>query len=301
MKTETTYAKAYAACETFFLETGQVPTIEAIKPIVGVNSPSIISSAIKSWKSDLSQTVRHQQGIDPGVPKPLLDAVTALWGQALAEAKESIKDKMAGLDAKEAALGRLSEELKKEAERIGQLVNVTEEKYKEEAAYLKKENDRLTTEATTAWSQLESYRTAASAVEMKNAVLTEEIRQEKDKYGRLESQYDREHDWSLKRIAEEKENHRRETAQEMKRLQSESTRNKQAADMAQAKLDQLSQQAHDYRNLANQLEGNVAQERLKVAELTLDKANLQNELNQKDEKIRLLLVKKTKTITRNNS
>lgn len=292
MRTETTYTKAYTACEAFFLETGQVPTIEAIKPMIGINSPSIISSAIKSWKSELSQTVRHQQGVDPGVPKALLDAVTDLWKQALTEAKNSIQDKITGLDAKQLGLDQLAEDLKKEAERIGQLVNVTETKFQEEAAYLKKESERLSNEAATARAQLDSYRTTVSAVEMKNAVLTEEIRQEKEKYLKLEAQYDREHEWSLKRIEEEKEAHRRETAQDMKRIQAESTRNKQAADMAQAKLEQLNQQAQEYRSVANQLESNVAKEKLKIAELILDKANLQNELNTKEEMIRLLSAKK---------
>ena len=45
-----TYTRAYEACEAFFAETGQMPTIDAIKPIIGVNSPSTISSAIKAWK-----------------------------------------------------------------------------------------------------------------------------------------------------------------------------------------------------------------------------------------------------------
>lgn len=292
MKTETTYTKAYKACEAFFLETGQVPTIEAIKPLIGVNSPSIISSAIKSWKNDLSQTVRHQQGVDPGVPKALLDAVTDLWTQALTEANNSIQEKRAALDAQQVELDQLAEDLKKETEQISLLVKITEEKYQEETIYLKKENERLTTEAATAVAQVDSYRTTVNAVETKNAVLNEEIRHEKDKYQKLEAQYDREHEWSLKRIEEEKETHRRETAQEMKRLQSEATRNKQAADLAQAKLEQLNQQIQEYRNVSNQLESNSAQEKLKIAELTLDKANLQNELNKKEEKIRFLSVKK---------
>jgi len=291
MKTETTYTKAYKACEAFFLETGQVPTIEAIKPMIGVNSPSIISSAIKSWKNDLSQTVRHQQGVDPGVPKALLDAVTDLWTQALTEANNGIQEKRAALDAQQVVLDQLAEDLKKETDQISQLVKITEEKYQEEANYLKKENERLTTEAATAVAQVDSYRTTVNAVETKNAVLSEEVRHEKDKYRKLEAQYDREHEWSLKRIEEEKEAHRRETALEMKRLQSEATRNKQAADVALAKLEQLNQQIQEYRNVTNQLEGNIAQEKLKIAELTLDKANLQNELNALQERIRQMTAK----------
>jgi chromosome segregation ATPase len=293
-----TYSKAYEACETFFLETGQMPTIEAIKPLIGVNSPSIISSAIKSWKNDLSQTVRNQQGPEPGIPKSVMTAVTELWAQALTEAKDSIKTKSDELDAQQAAIDQLSVELKAEADRVGQLLKVTEEKFQEEVTYLKKENLRLTTESLQAIEQLNTFRATVTAVDKKNAVLTEEIRQEKDKYHKLESQYDREHDWSLKRIEEEKENHRRESAQEMKRIQAESNRNKQAAEITQAKWEQLSKQLNDFREKASTLERRSAEEKLTIAQLTLDKADLQNQLNSKEEKIRLLLTKKTKLNTK---
>jgi len=49
---QSTYQRAREACDAFFTETGQVPTIEAIKPIIGINSPSTISSAgNKHWPS----------------------------------------------------------------------------------------------------------------------------------------------------------------------------------------------------------------------------------------------------------
>jgi chromosome segregation ATPase len=295
MKKISTFSKAYEACETFFLESGQMPTIEAIRPMIGVNSPSIISSAIKSWKNDLSQNVRSQQGLDPGTPKALMDAVTELWALALTEAKESIKDKISKLDAKQLELDQLTEDLKKESDQIGQLVKMTEQKYQEEATYLKKENERLAAETASALAQLESYRTTVSAVEMKNAVLSEAIRQEKEKYQKLDIQYEREHEWSFKRIEEEKENHRRETAQDMYRLQSEATRNKQAAEIAQTKLGQLSQQLNEYRDKVSLLETNLAEEKLKLAGLTLDKANLQSEINVLQERIRKLTTKVKKS------
>lgn len=293
-----TYSKAYEACETFFLETGQMPTIEAIKPLIGVNSPSIISSAIKSWKNDLSQTVRNQQGPEPGIPKAIMATVTELWAQALTEAKACIKTKSDELDAQQAAIDQLSVELKAEADRVGQLLKVTEEKFQEEVSYLKRENERLAAESGQALEQLNFFRATVTAVEMKNAVLTEEIRQEKDKYQKLESQYDREHDWSLKRIEEEKENHRQKTAMEMKRLQSESNRNKQAAEITQAKWEQLSQQLNDFREKVSSLESHSSEEKLTIAKLTLDKADLQSQLNAKEEKIRILLTKKTKLNTK---
>ena len=58
-----TYTRAYEACETFFAETGQLPTIDAIKPLIGINSPSTISSAIKAWKAALSTADLHLTSI----------------------------------------------------------------------------------------------------------------------------------------------------------------------------------------------------------------------------------------------
>ena len=297
MITETTYTKAYKACEAFFLETGQVPTIEAIKPLIGVNSPSIISSAIKSWKTALSATVRNGQGIDPGVPKALLDAAAAVWGKALEEANGLIKEKQEALAARQKALDAKETALNEEVGRVQQLVNVTEQRFGEEISYLKKETVRLASEAMSAKTETGEFRARATALEKDNAVLAEEIRQEKEKFQRLEMQYEREHAWSLKRIEEEKDSHRQKTQHEMNRLQSETARSKKTAEMAQAKMEQLSQQVNECRDVTRQLESNLAREMLRVAELTLDKANLQSELNTKNEKIRLLLAKKTKIST----
>jgi len=298
---KSTYTRAFEACEVFFAETGQMPTIEAIKPIIGVNSPSVISSAIKDWKTALSNTVRKDQGINPGAPKALLDAVEAIWGQALEEANRVVREKQEGLQVRQTALDAKEKALDEEAERIRQLVNVTEQRFGEEISYLKKEVDRLADAAAAAKEEADRHRATSTALEKDNAVLAEEIRQEKEKFSRLETQYDREHDWALKRIEEEKESHRQKTQHEMNRLQSETVRNKQAADMANTKLEQLGRQADEYKGLANLLERDLANEKLKLAGLMLGMANLQSELNAKDEKIRLLLAKKTKLITKGHS
>lgn len=301
MLKKNTYARAFEACEDFFAETGQMPTIEAIKPIIGVNSPSIISSAIKDWKNALSQTVRKGQGSAPGVPKALSDALSTVWEQALEEANRIVKDRQEGLQAKQKALEAQEQTLNEEAARVQQLVSVTERRFAEEIGYLKKEGGRLAAEAIASREEADRHRSASTALEKDNAVLTEEIRQEKEKFSRLETQYDREHGWALKRIEEEKDSHRQKTQHEMNRLQSETTRSKHTAEMAQAKMEQLSRQVNECKDMASQLEGHLTREKLRIAELTLDKANLQNELNTKQEKIRLLLAKKTKISTQDRS
>jgi chromosome segregation ATPase len=288
---KTTYTRAYEACEAFFAETGQMPTIDAIKPIIGVNSPSTISSAIKAWKNALSQTIKKDQGMLPGIPAGLTETVNALWQQALAEARQVFNERYDELQAQQTALTDKEAILNEEAARIQQLLQLTEQKYQEEIAYLKKESERLTADSRLLTEQAERYRALATETEKENAVLKETIKQEQDKVQRLEIHYDKEHDWALRRIEEEKDSHRQQTQQEMLRLQAETTRSKQALDLMQAKFDRMSRQQDINRDRISELERSLSDEKLKMAKLTLNEAKLQKELNAKNERIRSLLKK----------
>lgn len=288
MAKKTTYTLAYEACEAFFGDTGQIPTIEALKPIIGINSPSIISSAIKDWKNDLSKAIKRDQGLKPSIPQGLQDAVAKLWELALNEANSVTKARADELHAKQTELAAKEAELDAELVRVQQLVNVTEQKFQEEINYLKKEISRLSTESTALTEQNGHYREVAADLEKKNAVLGEEIRQEKAKFSRLETQYDKEHDWALKRIEEEKSNFRQQTHNEMSRLQAETSRSKQALELLQAKCDLLAKEASANQDKNIELERSLSTEKLNLAELTLNEAKLQKELNAKDERIRAL-------------
>jgi chromosome segregation ATPase len=289
-----TYTRAYEACEAFFAETGQMPTIDAIKPLIGVNSPSTISSAIKAWKNALSQTIKKDQGVLPGVPVSLTDTVNALWQHALTEARQVFNERYDELQAQQAALAAQEAILNEESARIQQLLQLTEQKFQEEIAYLKKESERLTVDSRLLTEQAERYRSLATEAEKENAVLKETIKQEQDKVQRLELRYDKEHDWALMRIEEEKDSHRQQTHQEMLRLQAETTRSKQAVDLMQAKFDMLSRQQDVNRDRITELERNLSDEKLKLSEQILQAAYLQKELNDKDERIRLLGTKQNK-------
>ena len=291
---KSTYTRAYEACEAFFAETGQMPTIDAIKPIIGVNSPSTISSAIKAWKNDLSQSIKKDQGVLPGVPASLTDTVNALWQQALTEARQVFNEHYDGLQVQQAELVAQEAILNEESARIQQLLQLTEQKFQEEIAHLKKESERLTEDSRLLTEQAERYRTLATEVEKNNAVLKETIKQEQDKVQRLEIQYNKEHDWALMRIEEEKDSHRQQTQQEMLRLQAETTRSKQAVDLMQAKFDRMSRQQEVNRDRISKLERSLSDEKLKMAKLTLNEAKLQKELNAKDERMRSLLNKYNK-------
>ncbi len=293
---KTTYSRAYEACEAFFTETGQMPTIDAIKPIIGINSPSTISSAIKDWKSALSQTIRKDQGVLPGIPACLTDVVNALWQQALTEARQAFNERYDELQAQQADVAAKETALNEESARVQQLLNLTEKKFQEEIAYLKKENDRLTTDALRLTEQSDRYRSLATEVEKENAVLKETIKQEQDKVQRLEIHYDKEHDWALMRIEEEKDSLRQQTQQEMLRLQAETTRSKQDLELLQAKFDRMARQNEAYRDNISELERRLSEEKFKLADLMLNEAKLQKELNAKDERIRELLNKSNKAL-----
>ena len=167
-----------------------MPTIDAIKPLIGVNSPSTISSAIKAWKAALSQAIKKDQGVLPGVPASLTDTINALWQHALAEARQVFNERYDELQAQQAALVAQEAILNDEAARIQPLLQLTEQKYQEEIAYLKKESERLTEESRLLTEQAERYRAVATEAEKDNAVLKETIKQEQDKVQRLELRYD---------------------------------------------------------------------------------------------------------------
>ena len=291
---KSTYTRALEACEAFFIETGQVPTIEAIKPLIGVNSPSTISSAIKDWKLALATTIKTDQGALPGVPAALTDAVNQCWQLALAEARQLFNEKVADLQAQQTALETQEATLAVESERIQQLLQLAEQAYHDEIAHLKTDLNRVVEETGRLTEQLERYRSLATDVEKTNAVLQETIRQEQDKVQRLAVQYDNEHDWALKRIEEEKDNHRLQTQQEMLSYQAETKRSKQDLELLQAKFDVANTMNEQYRNRITELERTISEEKLKLAEVTLQTAHLQKELNDKDERIRMLGAKQTR-------
>jgi len=291
---KSTYTRAFEACEAFFNETGQMPTIDAIKPLIGVNSPSTISSAIKDWKKALSQTIKSDQVPLPGIPKSLLDAANGCWQQAQAEARQVFNRKVDELHVQQTALTAQEEALKAESERIHELLQLAEQHYQEERVRLQQDNDRLTNETRRLTDLTEHYRSMATDVEKENAVLKETIRQEQDKVQHLVIQYDKEHDWALKRIEEEKDRYRQQTQQELARCQSKTKRSQQYLELLQTKFDRLILVNEAKQERIIELERQLSNEKLIMADLTLNAAQLQKELNDKNEHLRLLLSKSNK-------
>lgn len=288
-----TYTLAYEACETYFSQSGQLPTIETIKPIINVNSPTTISNAIKDWKQSLSKTVNKSQ--NPDIPKKLTDAINAIWEQALIDARTALSEQTNELKQKQTDLEQKEKELSLETSRIEQWVKLTEQKYREEIEFLKKDIFRLSAETLNLNEQTEHYRSIATEYEKTNAVLNEQIRQENNKYYRLEKQYDKEHDWSLIRIEEEKNIYKNQLNNEMERLKAETLRSKQTTEILQTKVDLMEKEVKDNFDKITELERNLAEEKLKRAELILIQVKLQKELNDKSEQLKLRLKKTNKT------
>ncbi len=288
---KTTYTLAYEACEAYFLKTGLMPTIESIKPIINVNSPTTISSAIKDWKLNLSQAINKSQPHNPAMPKHLISAMTGIWEEALLEAKKTFDEETVILQNKQAVLENKEKTLNEETSRIRELVQLTAQKYQEEIHHLKKEINRISIESTNLIEKNEYCHTAASKLEKNNAVLSEQLRQEREKYNWIEKQYTKEHEWAIKRIEEEKETIKQQFKTEIDRLKSETDRSKQSSKLLQVKLDSMAKQISKNNEIIMGLESRNADEKLKQAGLILIEAKLQKELTAREEKIRLLLNK----------
>jgi chromosome segregation ATPase len=76
--------------------------------------------------------------------------------------------------------------------------------------------------------------------------------------------------------------------------QAETKRSKQDLELLQAKFDVANTMNEQYRNRITELEHTISEEKLKLAEVTLKTAHLQKELNDKDERIRMLGAKQTR-------
>ena len=286
-----TYTLAYEACGAYFTGTGKMPTVEAIKAQIGIKSPTTISTAIKDWKATLAKSMDESKATIPGIPPALTAAFVAVWQQAQAASAALYRERLAQLEARETQLDAQAKELEADQARTGHLVELTERRCQEEILFLKKELVRLTEESAKLREESTLHRNLAADAEKQCAVYAEQIRQETEKVKRLETQYDREHDWSLKRIEEEKENHRKNTEQEMKRLQGETNRNKLALEVSQAKVAQMAHQAMADQERIIGLERSISDEKVKQASLLLNEANYQNEINVLQERMRLLITK----------
>ncbi len=286
-----TYTLAYEACGTYFTGTGKMPTVEAIKAQIGIKSPTTISTAIKDWKAALAKSMDTSSSAISGIPPALNSAFVAIWQQAQAASTDGYKERLGQLAARETQLDAQAKELEADKVRTDHLVELTERRCQEEILFLKKELVRLAGEAGKLKDEGVHNLQLAIEAEKQCAVYAEQIRQETEKVKRLEVLYEREHDWSLKRIEEEKDIYRKSTEHEMRRFQAESDRNKHALEMAHAKLAQMTNKAIADQERIISLERSLSDEKVKQANLLLNEVNHLNKINALQERTRHSLAK----------
>jgi chromosome segregation ATPase len=256
---KSTYTLAYEACEKLFSESGQLPTIETIKHIININSPNTISSAIKDWKKALPQSVKTSFN-NAEMPAFLFEAISALWQQALIHASNVYNAQLEEIREKQARLASKESEMFDEKIRIEHLSQCNEQKHLDQIANLNLEIIRLASETAKNIEQIEHYRSLAADCVKNNALLLEQLNRERAKFNRLERQYNKEHDWALKRIAEEKSISQQNTQNEIERLKSESSRNRQHKEHLQAKLETATRQVNEYKARIQEFERSLSDE-----------------------------------------
>jgi DNA repair exonuclease SbcCD ATPase subunit len=256
---KSTYTLAYEACEKLFSESGQLPTIETIKHIININSPNTISSAIKDWKKALPQSVKTSFNTSE-MPAFLFETISTIWQQALIQASNIYNVQLKEIQEKQARLASKEAELFDEKIRIEHLSQFNEQKHLDQIANLNLEIIRLTAESAKIIEQIEHYRSLATDYVKNNDLLLKQLNQERDKFKRLEHQYNKEHDWALNRIAEEKSISQQNTQNEIERLKSESSRNRQHKEHIQAKLETATRQINEYKARIQELERSLSDE-----------------------------------------
>lgn len=243
-----TYTLAYEACEKLLAESGRIPTIEIIKQIIGINSPNTISAAIKDWKKSLPKTTGIDIKNDAAIPPSVLEAASAIWQQALLQANNNLHEQLEKIQLEQTVLTNKESELFDERIRIHHLSQLNEQNYLNEISILKAKINSLSIDLTKNKERVEYFRSIISDYEKNNASLLTQLSQEREKFNRLENQYNKEHDWALKRIEEEKHICNLKTHNEIERLKSESYRNKKNKELIQAKLDTMSKQVKSYKD-----------------------------------------------------
>jgi chromosome segregation ATPase len=202
-----TYERAYACCDQVLFEDGKFPTIDAIRERIQVNSPAVITRAIKDWT--LHFVDRHREKLErPAIPPLLLDSAESLWRLALDEANRALQEREMALAEKErgwqAELEQLrntldtqTREARHEAERL-------ERELQQKQSTLDELGNRLSTTTETLAvreRELAEMRQAASRAE---GSLAEARAAQEAQAKAWTERFDSDHAWHLKRIEEEK-------------------------------------------------------------------------------------------------
>ena len=249
-----TYTLAYEACEKLFSESGQIPTIEAIKLLIGISSLNTISIAIKDWKKNLSKTRQVNINDSDGAPSFLREAISDIWQQALLQATDNLQSQWEECRIQQQLLADKESDLIEERIRAQHLTLLTEQKLQEEITNLKSELAQMSLKSAQDHERIDNLISLTSELKANNSAHLIQLDQARDNYVLLEKQYNKEHDWALKRIDEEKSLCQQNAQHEIKRLQAECHSHKKSAALLQAKVDAMTAQTKDYQAIIGALE-----------------------------------------------
>lgn len=249
-----TYTLAYEACEKLFSESGQIPTIETIKQVIRINSLNTISTAIKDWKKNLSKAKQFNLNDHSGIPSFLSAAILDIWQQAQLCANNNLQAQWEEIRIQKQSLADKESELIEERIRTQQLTLLAEQKLQEEILHLKNEISQLNQKSEQDHEHLNQLNSLISETNLNNSDLLMQLKQARENTVKLEHQYNKEHEWALNRIEEEKNLCQQNAQHVIHRLQAECDRNKKSAALLQAKVDALTAQTKDYKARIIELE-----------------------------------------------
>ncbi|ATG92514.1 DNA-binding protein [Methylomonas koyamae] len=263
-----TYALAYECCDTVLREDGRFPTIDAIRDRIGVNSPTVISRAIKDWTLHFAN--KHKETFErPDMPAVMLDTAVSLWQLALKEASKQFDEQRQQLEENarndQALIVQLQQQLvdqqtQWDTER-SQLSQHNEE--------LRHTNAELATALAEARQSLShtnaewaSTREALSRAEGSLSTSKAALQAQESAWSH---RFDQQHDWHLARIEEEKNAARQEHARTITALGRELEDFRLELATAQARITQLMQQLSDRHEHQLKWEADLATLRAQLA------------------------------------
>ena len=237
MRRNDTYWTSLQACDQVFKETGAIPTIVVIRDRIGINSPNIISQAIKDFKGSLADQVVKARKDLTGMPAPVVNLAMDLWEAAKAEALASAQQRQDEWAGREQALVAEIAQLSLELEQHQQLSRQLADELDQTQASLQQAHERHKQSETNRQTERHLQQDRYNQLEARFLETAEELTQEKQRRISAEVAYEKQNEWALKRIDEEKDSLKKHYNKELSQLKSSTQKLKADNQLLQAKLE----------------------------------------------------------------
>ena len=240
-----TYELAYRACTELFGETGKMPTIASVKDRISVNSPVTIKKAIDDWLIHLAAEFINRRK-NPGIPDVLFEGISSIWNSALFEAEKSFNQKVKQLAEKETSYKQDLQLAVSQVENANQEKSQVLERFKDQDHYVQHLKEDLKNLRFEHNSLIEENKQVQQSLEVNKTKCTNLQAKYDESQQHWEGRFDKEQNWMLNRIQEEKDRVEQSKSQELNRLLSEVKNHKFEKASLEARLDQA-------QNLADRL------------------------------------------------